>query len=484
MSRVKLLDDQTAQRLNTILDEFYNEVETGAPPTETLRKLASVHNLTPDYIRLLGRAYNSGMTNYFIHGVKKADGVHKFPLCDPEAVVRDLFHTPAKKKTAAVSTDFAADPHELGIDEEPAPAVDPFPKAADYRSIQSIEDEVRSIYQDTLKKRAEYEMAMHGWAVGLDSALGELAQYFRTVPCTDPVEVRLNAEAAGIPASSLLKQAGITEETRPWYVTGQPVNWEARPYSLLKRASECLQKFRIAEQHYTRLDEECRKMESRFGFKTNMPQAGLPLLDGPIAKALLTRVMKTAQQGQQGAQRGGRGGRGGGRGGGGRGGRPRSSDGEDGQGRSLLSAIKFKDLATSTLDTMRTTGAPLATLFRQGHKEFLKSKSLQKEEFQSSLVDDNSRETLILLTDFMMNDSIISQFDPDDVLRTFKEITAIAPHVVTQPDILRSTLRKTLAAGGLEPLDVRMLIDLDKRLGARAFAMERYYNRDDRDENP
>jgi hypothetical protein len=225
-------------------------------------------------------------------------------------------------------------------------------------------------------------------------------------------------------------------------------------------------------------------MESRFGFKTNMPQAGLPLLDGPIAKALLTRVMKTAQQGQQGAQRGGRGGRGGGRGGGGRGGRPRSSDGEDGQGRSLLSAIKFKDLATSTLDTMRTTGAPLATLFRQGHKEFLKSKSLQKEEFQSSLVDDNSRETLILLTDFMMNDSIISQFDPDDVLRTFKEITAIAPHVVTQPDILRSTLRKTLAAGGLEPLDVRMLIDLDKRLGARAFAMERYYNRDDRDENP
>lgn len=84
--------DNTVRRLEEAKGRFMDDVEDGEEPTRALAKAASTYGLSPDQIRLLGRAYNISL----VESMRKEGGVAKDafrsgPMADPEEAVRINF---------------------------------------------------------------------------------------------------------------------------------------------------------------------------------------------------------------------------------------------------------------------------------------------------------------------------------------------------------------------------------------------------------
>jgi hypothetical protein len=75
------------------------------------------------------------------------------------------------------------------------------------------------------------------------------------------------------------------------------------------------------------------------------------------------------------------------------------------------------------------------------------------------------------LHDMMLNDEVISSYDPHEVSTAFNEIADIAPNVVASPAVLTAMLRKRLEAGQLADFDVKQLIEMDKLKAERDYKM-------------
>jgi hypothetical protein len=67
-----------------------------------------------------------------------------------------------------------------------------------------------------------------------------------------------------------------------------------------------------------------------------------------------------------------------------------------------------------------------------------------------------------VLHDLILNDPVISGYDPQDVAMAFNDISELSPALVDAPGMLRAVLRKRLEAGGLADFDVKQLLDMEK----------------------
>jgi hypothetical protein len=66
------------------------------------------------------------------------------------------------------------------------------------------------------------------------------------------------------------------------------------------------------------------------------------------------------------------------------------------------------------------------------------------------------------LHDLLLNDNVISGYDPSDVANAFNEISNVAPGIVDSPAVMQALLRKRLEAGQLADFDVKQLLEMDK----------------------
>jgi len=66
------------------------------------------------------------------------------------------------------------------------------------------------------------------------------------------------------------------------------------------------------------------------------------------------------------------------------------------------------------------------------------------------------------LHDLLLNDNVISGYDPSDVANAFNEISNVAPGIVDAPAVMQALLRKRLEAGQLADFDVKQLLEMDK----------------------
>jgi hypothetical protein len=64
--------------------------------------------------------------------------------------------------------------------------------------------------------------------------------------------------------------------------------------------------------------------------------------------------------------------------------------------------------------------------------------------------------------DLMLNDPVISGYDPQEVALAYNEISDAAPNLGDSPAIMQAMMRKRLAAGQLGDFDVKQLLDMDK----------------------
>jgi hypothetical protein len=67
-----------------------------------------------------------------------------------------------------------------------------------------------------------------------------------------------------------------------------------------------------------------------------------------------------------------------------------------------------------------------------------------------------------VLHDMILNDPVVSGYDPQDVAMAFNEIAELAPSLVDAPGVLRPLLRKRLEAGQLADFDVKQILEMDK----------------------
>jgi hypothetical protein len=67
-----------------------------------------------------------------------------------------------------------------------------------------------------------------------------------------------------------------------------------------------------------------------------------------------------------------------------------------------------------------------------------------------------------VLHDLVINDPVISGYDPHDVAMAFNEVAELAPNLVDSPGMIQSVLRKRLEAGSLADFDVKQILEMDK----------------------
>jgi hypothetical protein len=70
-----------------------------------------------------------------------------------------------------------------------------------------------------------------------------------------------------------------------------------------------------------------------------------------------------------------------------------------------------------------------------------------------------------MLQDLMMNDEVISGYDPGEILDAYNEIVGVTPRSATQAAIVRPLLRKRLTQGAIEPFEAAEMVNIEKNLG-------------------
>lgn len=91
-----------------------------------------------------------------------------------------------------------------------------------------------------------------------------------------------------------------------------------------------------------------------------------------------------------------------------------------------------------------------------------------KEQYQQLAMDpshENALKTIrakSVLHDMVLNDPVISGYDPQDVAMAFNEIAELAPSLIDTPGMIRPLLRKRLESGQLADFDVKQILDMDK----------------------
>ncbi len=71
------------------------------------------------------------------------------------------------------------------------------------------------------------------------------------------------------------------------------------------------------------------------------------------------------------------------------------------------------------------------------------------------------------LNDLLANDPVISAVDPQEVIRAFNQLSAMAPHVARDPNVLRSVLRRYVQQQDVDPFEIKQLVDLDVAMKKR-----------------
>jgi hypothetical protein len=67
-----------------------------------------------------------------------------------------------------------------------------------------------------------------------------------------------------------------------------------------------------------------------------------------------------------------------------------------------------------------------------------------------------------VLNDLILNDPVISGYDPHEVAAAYNQIAEMAPNFTGQSAAMQALLRKRLEAGQLADFDVKQMIEMEK----------------------
>lgn len=425
---ISKLSRQDEERISSAMSAVVDMTNSGTPPNEAIFKTASKDKMSAGFVRLMCSAYNNGVSLHCIRsGDTVASKVAEMPLADAKDVLIRMFpdspETPATESRQKVSSEYEAPPvrsmrpmtrldHAMLITPPPAykRKSDPLPK---YR----VKKQARAFskFHNLKDKASKTAGSLTNTAFEFEKARLALANYFRTQDRIPFGTVRKMAEAQyGNKAARLL---GTLAGEHTWLDKqaddGNPlVDWSREPYSQIERCFELASNF-LALKEKTAADnsEYAKHAEDLFS---------------PFDEANTEHIYGSVL------------------------------DHQEKQAANVMAPVGIGAI-------IGNSASNVAAKMKERQNQVIKEKM---EELSSPAHEDNLRtiRTTAMLHDFMLNDPIISGYDPRQIIEAFNSISSTAPRAADRSLMMRPLIRKYLEQGIMDPFDSDMLAGTERTL--------------------
>lgn len=437
---MRALSKEAEQKLLGAIERAATLVNSGATPNAAIIKSASDANIPAGHINLMVHAYNTGRTNKQRElGETTLEKAADFQLADVNVVMDALY--PKHVKTSAeltqnsvISTEYAVSPtgfiarRNAALNKAaaaksvlPEKTYTPPPRDA-HSAAMRIYSQKQAAKQAADETRRQATVAHHKAA----SAMEELAQYFRVpghMSFNDAVrEVGLRLGDVG--TSTLNKIAAVYPHFTKQATTKQDYFGNLPVVTLVENVIKAVELHNDAQSKLAALTQPLVEKKA-----APTPVTGSILHDPKAAPlALKVAAVKKKQDVVP----------------------PLTSySGTMGHLGKLMSP---SGLAAE----MDTNAGKANDPTKQKQKAFMR---MSDAEHENKLQQIKSRG---VLNDLILNDPVISGYDPHEVASAYNQIAEIAPNFTGSSAAMQALLRKRLEAGQLADFDIKQLIEMEK----------------------
>lgn len=436
---MRALSKEAEQKLLSAIECAATLVNDGATPNNAIIKSASDANIPAGHINLMVHAYNTGRTNKQRElGETALEKAADFQLADVNVVMDALY--PKQVKTSAaltnnsvISTEYALSPKGFITRRNdnlnktaaaksvlPNPTYVPPPRD-EHSAARRAHSEKQAARREAEEIRRLATVSHHKAA----SAMEELAQYFR-VPghmsfpdAVRAVDLRLGA----IGASTLNKIAAVYPHFTKQAATNENFFGSLPVVTLVENVIKAVELHNNAASKLAALTQPEPEKKA-----TPTPVTG-SILHDPRTAPLALKVAEVKKK--QDAP-------------------PLTSfSGTMGHlGKLMQPGGLGKELDAQDAKSTDPTA--------QKAKAFMR---MSDAEHENKLQQIKSRG---VLNDLILNDPVISGYDPHEIASAYNQIAEIAPNFTGSSAAMQALLRKRLEAGQLADFDVKQLIEMEK----------------------
>lgn len=378
---------------------------SNADPTTALAKVGRQLRLTPDFLKLVGYAYNAGATTeHRLANSHILDKMATIPLADVDAAIRLVYQPDWPEKEASDKQHKPSDywvPWDLikgepYVDLDRVQAESHLRKAAQhYRSTLPKKKQAAPILREDPYKTAELCKRQEALWQNICAVSDQLSRSIAAGDCTvDEYKQAMSlyyGKPGELAAEVVVKAACLPEF---WLKHFKRARWGASrlglSHPLIKNSAEMIQLAKSVVRGKAPKQEQPKQHTKRSNL-LNFLTAGL--------------------LGKQWA---------------------------------AVTAMENKNPLQSKVQDMKTT------LDYPGLK-------MQRREIRNRSV----------LYNLMANDEVISQYDPEEVIAAYNEIAQLMPRAAGQPAMIRALLRKRLSQGAAEPFEAAQATQVEKHLWKR-----------------
>lgn len=489
---MRTLTKEAERKLISAIERAASLVNEGAEPNEAIIKSAGDANIPAGHINLMVHAYNTGRTTKQREsGDSTLEKAADFKLADATVVLNALYPEQVKtsaelKRAEVVSTEYAVPPsgflnRRRDVMQKAASAAVALPEKTwtppprdEHAAVMRAQSEKNAALRAAEETRRQAAAAYQKAASSLD----ELNTYFRTpgnMPFGDALrEVGLRLGPSGVSVLQkiaavyphVIKQAdtgknhyghdplykiveevignvehyneaqsrvatkkadaGFCKKEVPEFITGSILHNPAEEPLALKEANVVTIRMPSGkmQQHY-----HDRRAPATMNIATKMPSALIPFgeeFDDP-------RNSKPPEK-------------------------PEKSKPVEFKANlgALTTPVKLVGESMGASNMAELTGMTPVDSKKELKKQYDK---LTDPEHESTI---KSIKAKGVLHDLILNDPVVSGYDPQEVAMAFNEVSELSPTLVDSPGMLRAVLRKRLEAGSLADFDVKQLLDMDK----------------------
>ena len=439
---MRALSKEAEQKLMGAIERAATLVNEGADPNSAIIKSASGASIPAGHINLMVHAYNTGRTNkQREHGNDTLEKAADFKLADAATVMAALY--PAQVKTSAeivknsiISTEYAVSPtgfiarHNSQL-EKVAAARSVLPEKTFVPAPRDEHSAARRAYsQVQVEKHAADEIRRHATIAHAKAAsqMEELCQYFRVpgnMAFEDAVrEVGLRLGDTGV--SVLKKVAAVYPFVEKQAATKGDHFGNLPVVTLVENVIKAVDLYNSAQSKFAAQNTAAAPV------KTAPPEPFTgSILHDPKTAPLALKVAEVVKK------------------------KPNSAP--------PLTSY------SGTLGNIGKIMSPNSLLSEHGAQEDKSTDPASQKRKAFMNMSDADHENKLqqiksrgVLNDLILNDPVISGYDPHEVASAYNQLAEIAPNFTGSSAAMQAMLRKRLEAGQLADFDVKQLIEMEK----------------------
>jgi hypothetical protein len=462
-----LIKQATKARLQEAVHDMSILHDDGMHPTQALAKIAEEFDLSPEQIRLAGRTFNTAQTNtHRQENESLLDKLSSCPLADVEAVARSK--EPVTTKTASVKT---ASIYDTDIDKRIFRDLSGKLKLATFQ-LESLRKKTAAAPIEPLpplpklasdrdylqRQQTNCRVTSNGLKVTFEKQAGELRTLVKRLDKDQQVTLKLAA----------VQRFGKEIEPYLYGIIDSDIRTPVKIATVVELSNPLIKK--IAQLHQTGKDlirtlKTFQKVSNCLNIIDSMRGQHLKK-----TSAIAPLVQKYAASGGGGAGSSSSG-TGSSSGGGGffddwrnaaakykkqREGQAKETDSPwlaNPVGTTLQKSKALWDVISNPLPSQESG---YAMTLPTPHQQF--GLDTPSQQFKLDKIRVRS-----MLSDFVNNDEVISNFSHDDVMTAFNELSETSPEAMKKPAIARAMLREYLAKGALGTYDLSPLMQYEKQ---------------------